>query len=72
MAVLEPAGKSNTTDRFVLIRVTAAVLPDNIAAERDLARDLDGAVVIFVADKNVTVLQELCAVVPISSITASQ
>ena len=62
VAVLQPAGKSNTTHRIADVRVAAAVLPDNIAAERDRARDLDGAVVIFVADENVAVLQKLCAV----------
>src|SRR5258708_7399984 len=61
-AVLQPAGKSDPTHRITVVRVAAAILPDNIAAERDRARDLDGAVVILVADQNVTVLEKLGAV----------
>jgi hypothetical protein len=58
VAVLQPAGKSDTTDRIADVWVTAAVLPDNLAG----ARDLDGAVVVFVADEDVTILQKLGAV----------
>src|SRR6202521_787381 len=62
VAVLQPAGKSDTTHRFAVVRVTAAVLPDNIAAKWELGRDLESAVVVFVADENVAVLQKLCAI----------
>ena len=57
VAVLEPAGKRDTTDRIVDRRVAAAVLPDNVATERGRRRDLERAVVRLVADQNVTVEQ---------------
>src|ERR1019366_8189590 len=62
VAVFEPAGKRDTTDGIVDRRVAAAVLPDNVAAKRDRGRNLERAIVVFVADKNVAVLQKLGAV----------
>ena len=62
VVVFEPAGKSDTTDGLVIVRVSAAVLPDNSAAKRELAPDLYGAVIILIADENVTVLQKLRAI----------
>lgn len=58
VAILEPAGKSDTTHWIVDVRVPAAVLPDNLFG----TRDFDRAVIVLIADKNVTVFQELCAV----------
>ena len=56
VAILQPACESNPTHWLVDIRVSAAVLPDNLA--RVGVCDLDGAVVVLVADKDVAVLQE--------------
>ena len=56
VAVLQPAGKSDTTYRIVDVRVAAAVLSDNLA--RAGVCDLNSAVVVLVADEDVTVLQQ--------------
>ncbi len=57
-AVRQPAGEGDTAHRIVDVRVTAALLPYNVSG----AGDLDRAVVVFVADEDVTVLQKLGAV----------
>jgi len=55
VAVLQPAGERDTAHRIVDVRITTAVLPDDPA----VAGNLDRAVVVFVADEDVTVLQKL-------------
>ena len=61
VTIFEPAGESNTTDWIVDIWVTTSVLPDNVAAGWQGALNFEGAVVVFVTDENVAVLQQFGA-----------